>query len=334
MCVPINFYGQKKGNAEKSIDQYSIYQKMLEVPIPQGIVDENSPWLHFRVPLKKVKKKGDKNELEQRRYHFLLSKDSTFTKGVIRSKPKLWSFFNPYTVLEKGIWYWKYGVSLEPKSRGIKWSSEKYTFKITGSERQVSPPTAREVIKRIVEKPGPHVVLLPDEIGNLLPSEYPEIKEGILNNLKKLLKKRPEIKIVVDESTYPNRLKGNSESKKFRFFQLATLKQFKGFSNRIESLLKGYLLTGNEDYKKRGLEEFYKLDHQFHTIMMKYGKHPGYPDDFVLEAHIKLMTLILDAFAKDISEEWRNKIVELLFKFKKELIIGVLLILAGIIFFI
>ncbi|TNJ46063.1 DUF4962 domain-containing protein [Tamlana fucoidanivorans] len=310
----ISFYGQNAkiiNGSEKTIKKHSIYDNTLEAPVPQGMVDENSPWLHFRIPL-------NKNELGHRLYYFKLSQDSTFTKDVIRSKAKRWSFFNPYSVLKKGNWYWQYGYTLDTTPADIKWSNDKYSFVITGNERVVVPPTPDEVIKRISSTKAPHVVLLKDEIGNLLPSSQPEIKEGILNNYKKLLNIRPEVKVVVDESTYPNLLKEDYENKKFRFFQLSTLKQFKGFANRIESLLKAYLLTGNEEYKRIGLEDFYKLDNEFHTVMMEYGKHPGYPDDFVLEAHIKLMTLILDAFSEDLNKEWKTKIVNLLFKYKKE----------------
>lgn len=311
-------FGQSGQTAEKSIRKFSIYEPVLENPLPQGLVDENSPWLHFRIPLPPITKKGDKGELGHRFYYFLLSQDSTFSRNVIKSKPKRWSFFNPYRELEKGKWYWKYGHSLDASPGKINWSAKSYSFTITGNERKVVPPSAEQVLSRVTQSKGPHVVLLKDEIGKLLPDQFPDIKKGMLDNFNKLLAKRPEIKIVVDENSYPDRLGKDDAAKKHRFFQLATLKQYNALSQRIESLLRAYLLTGQNEFKKVALGEFYKLDGEYHTTMMKYGKHPGYPDDFVLEAHVKLMTLILDAFADDLSEEWRNKIVDLLFKVKKE----------------
>ena len=53
--------------AEKSINLPSIYEKMLDTPQPQGRVDENSPWLHFRIPIPKVGKK-EPSELAHRLY--------------------------------------------------------------------------------------------------------------------------------------------------------------------------------------------------------------------------------------------------------------------------
>jgi len=316
-CSPFAF-GQTGQTAEKVIHKFSIYESVLENPLPQGLVDENSPWLHFRVPLPPAIKKDGPTELGHRLYYFELSQDSTFRNNVIKSKPKRWSFFNPYRILETGTWYWKYGYALDADPKKIKWSPKNYSFVITGNERKVLPPSADQVLNRITQTKGPHVVLLKEEIGKLLPDQFPEIKKEMVNNFKKLLEKRPQIKIVVDESSYPDRLGKDDPAKKHRYFQLATLKQYTNLSQRIESLLRAYLLTGELEYKKAGLDEFYQLDHEYHTTMMKYGKKPGYPDDFTLEAHVKLMTLILDAFANDLSDEWRNKIVDLLFKVKKE----------------
>ncbi|WP_230717750.1 DUF4962 domain-containing protein [Flavobacterium sp. JAS] len=310
--------GQSIVSSEQTIDKFSIYESILEKPIPEGLVDENSPWLHFRIPLPAVTKKGGQSELGHRFYYFLLSQDPTFTRNVIKSKPKRWSFFNPYRILENGVWYWKFGYAMDTAPEKITWSTKNYSFTITGNERKVVPPSAEQVLNRVTQTKGPHVVLLKEEIGKLLPEQFPEIKEEMINNFNKLLEKRPEVKIVVDESSYPDRLGTNDAAKKHRFFQLATFKQYSALSQRIESLLRAYLLTGRDEFKKVGLDEFYKLDHEYHTTMIKYGKHPGYPDDFVLEAHVKLMTLILDAFAGDLTDEWRNKIVDLLFKVKKE----------------
>lgn len=88
-------------------------------------------------------------------------------------------------------------------------------------------------------------------------------------------------------------------------------------ADRVRMLLDAYLLTGDERYKRKGLASFYDLDREYRTTMMRYSKRPGFPDDFVVEQHTKTMNLILDAFADDLSDEWRNKIVDLLYTIKK-----------------
>lgn len=301
-----------QSQAELQIEKKSIYQQMLGEPQPQGLVDENSPWLHFRIPFDSQEKR--EKEFTHRRYFFELSQDSTFRKEVIRSKPKSWSFYNPYRVLERGKWYWKYGVSLDKELQNIVWSERRYSFVITGKERQVVYPTPEQLLARVSEK-GPHVFLLSDEIGKLLPESHPDIKKRLLSDFQKLLDTPPVFKVLVDTTVYPKHL---TKAGIHRHFTLKTLKEFTNLSDEVRTLLNAYLLTGDERYKKKGLEGFYSLDHEYRTTMMNYAKRPGFPDDFTVEQHTKTMNLILDAFADDLSDEWKSKIVELLYKIKKE----------------
>lgn len=303
---------QAQQPSELQINRQAIYNKMLTEPQPQGIVDENSPWLHFRVPFEN-QAEWDK-EFTHRRYYFELSQDSTFKKDVIRSKPKSWSFYNPYKLLDKGKWYWRYGVALDKEPKNITWSDSTYSFMITGKERQVVYPSSEQFLKRIAGK-GPHVFLLPEEIGKLLPENHPDIKKRLLNGFEHSLNNSREFKVLIDTTDYPKHL---TKSGIHRHFTLKSLKQFTVLSDEVRSLLYGYLLTGNEQYKKKGLEGFYSLDKEYHTTMMRYSKRAGFPDDFTVEQHTKTMNLILDAFPDDLSDEWKHKIVELLYKIKKD----------------
>lgn len=303
---------QAQQQAELRMERETIYHKMLEEPQPQGIVDENSPWLHFRIPF--GSRAEQEKEFTHRRYFFELSQDSTFRRNVIRSKPKSWSFYNPYRILDKGKWYWRYGVALDTAPKNVTWSNRTYSFTITGKERQVVYPTPEQLAKRVDEK-GPHVFLLPDEIGKLLPESHPDIKKRLLNSFKRSLSDSREFKVSVDTTDYPKHL---TKAGIHRHFTLKSLKQFTALSDEVRSLLYAYLLTGEQQYKKKGLEGFYSLDNEYHTTMMRYTARPGFPDDFTVEQHTKTMNLILDAFADDLSDEWKHKIVELLYKIKKE----------------
>lgn len=306
-------WGTAQQKAECTINRLSIYDRMLEKPQPQGFVDENSPWLHVCVPFASAAER--EKEFTHRRYFFKLSQDSTFTHHVISSKPKSWSFYNPYRLLEKGKWYWKYGVALEQDLESVNWSEETYSFMITGKEREVVYPTPEALIERVKTLKGPHVVMLKEDIGKLLPKDHPKIEKALLKEFSTLLADTMAYKVVVDTTDYPEHLTPNGIH---RYFTLKTLKQFTNLSDKMRTLLNAYLLTGDERYKKKGLDAFYALDNEYRTIMMRFSTRAGFPDDFTVEQHTKNMNLILDAFSEDLSEEWRNRIVELLYKIKKE----------------
>lgn len=298
--------------AEVKLDKETIYHKMLAEPQPQGMVDENSPWLHFRIPFDTPEQQ--EREFTHRRYYFELSQDSTFKKGVIRSKAKSWSFYNPYRALDKGKWYWRYGVAMDNAPQRVTWSTQNYTFTITGKERKVVYPTPEQLAERVSGK-GPHVYLLPSEIGKLLPQSHPDMKKRLINSFKRSLAHPTEFKIKVDTTDYPKHL---TPAGIHRHFTLKTLKQFTALSDEVRTLLYAYLLTGDAQYKKKGLDGFYALDNEYHTTMMRYAKRPGFPDDFTVEQHTKTMNLILDAFSSDLTDKWKSHIVELLYKIKKD----------------
>ncbi|MEG1585887.1 MAG: DUF4962 domain-containing protein, partial [Bacteroidales bacterium] len=298
---------------ERRIEVSSIYERMLNTPKPQGFIDENSPWLHFRIPVAKTKK-GEPSEISHRLYYFELSQDSAFQGDVIKSGAKRWSFYNPYRLLNPGKWFWRYAYGLDDAPDKLNWSDRIYSFVVTGKERKVLPPSPQKLIDCIMHTKGPHVEIGVDEIGSLLPDTHPEIKKSLLNSFEKLLKD-PVPVIAVDTTVYPRHL---SPSGIRRHFTLKTLDQFTQFANRVRTLLNAYLLTADPRYKQKGLDELYALDREYYTTMMTYGKRPGFPDDFVVEQYTKTMNLVLDAFAEDLSPEWRNKIVESLYAIKRD----------------
>lgn len=310
LFLSANAFSTETKTAEISINKTSIYPRMLENPVPQGIVDENSPWLHFRIPFK-----NEKQELFHRLYYFELSQDSTFSINVIESKPKRWSFFNPYKILAKGKWFWRFAYANDNAPQNKIWSDKVYSFVIRGNEREIVYPTPEQLIERVASTKGPHVVMLRDEIGKLLPESHPDVSKSMLADFEKMLTNVKPVKVVVDTTQYPKYLKGDQIK---RYFTLQTLNQFTVLADRVRTLLNAYLLTGDKRYKDLGLSEFVELDREYHTTMMRYGKKKGYPDDFSLEQHIKTLNLVLDAFADDIPSDLKSKSIELLFKIKQD----------------
>lgn len=318
---------ENSGSAEQQINQPAIYSEMLNEPLPKDglLVDVNPPWLHFRVPILDGTEKGKaeartKREVAQHRlYFFKLSQDPAVEKNVIASQPKRWSFFNPYQKLSNGIWYWKYGMASDDEPVDIKWSQKTYSFKITGTERLAVYPTPQDLFQALKARPLPHILMRHEDIGKLLPENHPEIKAGLMKDCEARLKKPLDAKIIIDESTYP---KGLPEARKARYYQMNALAQYKEINKQVQALLRAYLLTGDERFKKAGLESFWNLDHEYHTTMMKYSAKSGYPDDFVLEGHVKTMTMVLDGFYDDLTSEQRTSLIDYLFKVKKEGYLG------------
>ncbi len=161
--------GPERSSAELTLGAHTltgqVYDDRLEAAIPQGIVDENPPWLHCRIPFP-----GDPSwpaDRGRRYYHFKLSQDPTFGSGVITNTPRRWSFFNPHRKLANGTWHWTCGYSMDDASEQVEWQQRVYRFEIQGHERVVLPPTADEVYRKLVSLPYPRVVMMPGDFGAL-----------------------------------------------------------------------------------------------------------------------------------------------------------------------
>ncbi len=252
--------------AELKIDRTAITPPWIPGPLPQGIVDLNPPWLHVAVPLldgnestnqqRKAKKEAQK---WQRRFYFKLSQDPTFGKDVMLSGPKRWSFYNPYRRLEPGTWYWTYGVARAETPDQPVWNKETYSFRITGQEYTYEIPPTPEAFLAAIKKhtSGPIVTCFPEEIGKLLPTNTaPGLAQQIVKDCEKALERESEENAAKDKAPAATKKEAGSSVAK----AAPTLLERKQASaralveaRRINSLLRGYLLTGEAKYKEMAL---------------------------------------------------------------------------------
>lgn len=256
--------------AELHINRTSIVTGTLERPNPQGIVDDNPPWFHVVVPLvddtKKTNeetRKARRQEKWHRRYYFKLSQDKDFKTGVIESGPKGWSFWNPMRQLPMGTWYWIYGVAPSTSPDQPVWGKTTYSFVITGAEQTVDklPPTADEVLAKIHSWKGPIISIAPDSVGKLLPKErYPELAKLMEKSCNKALekdRKMDHLDFEMSEKDVPERLKSSVTR---AFFAVRARKYWVTAERHTSALLRGYLITGKEEFRERGIRRAIELE--------------------------------------------------------------------------
>lgn len=226
--------------SELKIDRPSITPGWIPKPLPQGEVDLNPPWLHVSVPVldgneatnpeRKAKREAQK---WKRRYYFKLSQDPTFTKGVLQSEPKRWSFFNPYRKLPVGTWYWTYGVARAETPDKPVWSKETYSFIITGREYSPEIPPSPEQFLAAIKKrtTGPITTCFQEDIGNLLPTQTdPELAKQMLADCEKAY-------VGLSKQDPPST--GPRDMVEWR---------------RVHTIVCGYIFTGDQKYKDLALK--------------------------------------------------------------------------------
>ncbi|MFD0893999.1 DUF4962 domain-containing protein [Luteolibacter ambystomatis] len=246
------------GPVELKIDREAITPLWIPRPLPQGTIDVNPPWLHVAVPIldgneSTNPERRSKREAQKwnRRFYFKLSQDSSFQSGVMESGPKRWSFYNPYRRLEPGTWYWTYGLARAETPDKPVWNKEIYSFRISGREYTYEIPPTPEAFLAAVKKrnAGPIVTCFPEEVGHLLPTETaPSLAEQIRKDCERAFEtmnaKGSEVAKVSDKQP-----PGGAKEKPSLLERKQASARALVESRRINSLLRGYLLTGEEKYK-------------------------------------------------------------------------------------
>lgn len=251
--------------AEKMIKAFTLIPDGGFGPQPQGIVDENCPWLHVIVPMTDP---GDKNSVKKakikrlkykRRFYFELSQDSTFQKEVYRSGPKRWSFYNPYEHLKKGKWYWKYGVADPDTPDKPVWNKDIYCFEIRGGEFKVPiPPKPEEFVNAVVSRPAPTFLLLREEFGKMLPKQkWPAMaKHAVTWYEKRYQEDMPMSYTVNDEDAIKaGKVKNGKITAKKIFFRHKMNTALGQRTRYISDLVAGYVLTGEKKYRDRAVQK-------------------------------------------------------------------------------
>jgi hypothetical protein len=300
---------RRVGPSELRIEREYIAPPNLERPTPQGLVDANPPWLHVQVPLPSDKQ-GVRAQKWNRRFYFKLSQDPELKKGVIESGPKRWSFYNPFRTLSSGTWYWTYGVAPAESPEKPVWVKEVFTFEIDGHAfTPPLPPTAEEALAAIKKhKSGPVAICTREDIGHILPEKHwPELAEQMKEDARKALKngERP-VEIEISDKDYPTYMGKNPKEV---YFTIKMRAMFTVEERRVDALLRGYLVTGDEQYKKLGVQRAIELEqlrlNKCYSILGKQipMSRPAFYNTVPL--------LMLDAFYEDMPAQQQQTFVEL-----------------------
>ena len=288
--------------SEFRIERDRIGESVVSRPMPQGVVDVNPPWLHVEVPLPDRPKVTRTRQEWHRRFYFKLSQDPQLKKDVIESGPKRWSFFSPFRTLGIGTWFWTYGVAPAESPDTPVWHKEIFSFVINGSEyASPIPPTADEVLAILKKRnTGPVAICFNDDIGHMLPDKtWPELSQKILSDVRKALKdgERP-VNINLSDKDYPAYMGKNPKE---NYFMVKLRGLFGIEERRVDWLLRGYLLTGDEQFKKLGVQRAIELENQ--RLTRKYSIL-GKQVPLTYAAYYNTVPLlVLDAFYADLPAE-------------------------------
>ena len=300
---------RRLSRSELRIERDYIGDPGLPRPVPQGLVDTNPPWLHVQVPLPQTKQEA-RLQKWNRRFYFKLSQDPQLKQDLIESGAKRWSFYNPFRTLAKGTWYWTYGLApAESPDRPV-WAKEVFSFEIDDlAFTPAIPPTADESLAAIKNRTtGPVAICTSEDIGHILPDKtWPELAEQMKKDARKVLENgaRP-VQIEISDKDYPAYM---GQDPKEVYFTLKMRTLFTVEERRVDSLLRGYLLTGDEQYKRLGVQRAIELEdlrlNRSYSILGKPIplKGPAFYNTVPL--------LMLDAFYTDLPAEQQRTFVEL-----------------------
>jgi hypothetical protein len=203
----IGVFAAEERTAELRLDAEELYPmnigdgKYDVLPVDGMPVDENPPFL-FCSP-----------EVPNRtgyEYVFRLSQDPEMKKNVIQGTPRRWTFYSPYQVLTKGVWYWQYGY--RQVGEGAFKFSKTYSFRIADEARDNKVPPFRVLTEALDKSPLPRVICKADEVGKLWPqdAEFRAQVEKAMKDKAKIPIKLPEI-APVSKSKTPAGKKGAEE---------------------------------------------------------------------------------------------------------------------------
>ncbi len=288
--------------SEFRIERDRIGESVAARPVPQGVVDVNPPWLHVEVPLPDGPKAARTRQEWNRRFYFKLSQDPQMKKDVIESGPKRWSFFSPFRMLGKGTWFWTYGVASAESPDTPVWHDKIFSFVINGSEfAPPIPPTADDVLAILKKRTaGPVAICSSEDIGNMLPDKtWPELAQKMLADARKALKdgERP-VNINMSDKDYPAYMGKNPKE---NYFMVKLRGLFGVEERRVDWLLRGYLLTGEEQFKKLGVQRAIELENQ--RLTRTYSILGKQVPLTYAAYYNSVPLLVLDAFYEDLPTE-------------------------------
>ncbi len=289
----------KRINAELVLSDHittksgNIYEDWFGYAAPQGIVDNNSPWMHVRIPFP-----GDPSwpiDRGTRLYHYKLSQDPTLTSNLITETPKRWSFFNPLTKLAPGTWYWTAGHSTVTDPENIEWLGETYQFNISGTEEQYIPPSADKVWEISQKKASPKMLMRENDFGSLLDIQD-ETSNAVIAQADRLIRKGI---VYVDD-------KGNT----------------KASSDTIAQLVLAYGASGNTAYRDAALAGFPYVPTQPTDTEMEAAKEADenlkcLGSGFGIRRYVGMGVAFLDIMPDELPEQMETDLVANMLQYAK-----------------
>ena len=173
-------------SAEIKLDKFEIYPSNMTEPTPVGLVDENPPFLHFQ---KKYddEKQHQKEKLETL-FYFRMARNGAMKNPVFESGARRWSFYCPYTPLEKGAWYWQCGVAKKDAPNLITWA-DVFSFTIGGHERPMPVPPYDVLEAGLLKNGHPRIECRASDVGHLMPDD-PKLARQLVDYAEVALKEK------------------------------------------------------------------------------------------------------------------------------------------------
>ncbi len=222
-------------------------------------------------------------------YRVRLSRDPEFRRDVTTAE-RAWAFYNPFRLLEAGIWYWQHAY-VDPLG-GEEWSP-RYSFTISEDTPVFNPPAWSEVRTRV---PNHHPRILLDK------NDWEEIIRRNTDN--------PEAKGYIqkaDKCLNLPVLHLREEIDTTQVVQLTNQVQYKATliresrkivdreEARIETMIRAYLLTRDTKYYREAMKRL--------TEVLSWRDNKYFAGDFNLSTLLSMSTSAYDAFQDLLTSE-------------------------------
>ncbi|TRX66425.1 DUF4962 domain-containing protein [Carboxylicivirga sp. M1479] len=298
-------------DARQYITKNELMPLMRMEPSPQsGQIDLNAPWLYWAPVV--ASKSGhnsyrfDPNYLYQCR----ISRDSTFQDATTITSPvKEWTLFNPHTKLDAGKWYWQYANI--HKTNGKRTWSQIIAFDVKGNEREFVIPSFQS-LKNKIGNQHPRIYCSPEQIG-YFDMSAPGLKSFLAKAEKLIGKTLPPTLVYDNEKVLDEKKKKLSDKDYHRFLGKRTKEKYRSHARLFDSVIKAWLLTGDQRYQQEAMRRYAYLKLQYSLII-----DAGAYNDFTEGFYINITTQMFDVFYDHLSADVRQEIISYLSEKQEE----------------
>ena len=229
-------------------------------------------------------------------YRIRISQDKNFKKNVITGE-KPWAFFNPFTKLEKGEWFWQYAyVDKEGKEE---WSPV-YQFFINDESLDFNPPAYDKMIAGYT-KQRPRVLL---DVNQW---------DAIVERNKDNADAKRILKVADDCMKVPlKHLQAEIDTSYFHLLKnIVTLKSALIRESRkmvdreelyMNSLVRSYLLTKDKKYYREGIRRL--------TEVLSWKDNKYFAGDFNLSTLLSMSTIAYDGFYNELTADQKKLLLD------------------------